>query len=325
MEQLANNPVTTLSGNILSGATTLGVTSGTAFPSSGDFTVKIGTELIRVTGVSGTTWTIARGQESTTAASHSSGDTVTQVVTTNVVSRLLTEMIQVGGYSSRPATARAGTEYVASDLGNVSWKHDGTNWNLNKPLYVPYANRVDVSGWTALNATGLTWDDRNGVNYPTCAGTSNNHIRGAYHALPSAPFTATLICGRYAFTQLHIAGGIILYDSGTSKVKFVIADGFDNGNRFIAENWTDPDNFSAALAGTDMLWVPHEWYYLRFEDDNTNWIYSFSLDGVTWVKYYSETRNSFLTPDKIGIGLYKQSDHFGTTVAPFHFFGYWEA
>jgi hypothetical protein len=86
VEQLANNPVTTLSSGINSSVTSLSVTSAAAFPSVGPFTIKIDTELLRVTGVSGTTFTVTRAQESTTAASHSTAATVSLQITHGDVS-----------------------------------------------------------------------------------------------------------------------------------------------------------------------------------------------------------------------------------------------
>lgn len=76
-----NNPSTTLSGALTAGATTLSVTSEALFPTLGRFTIIIDSEIILVTGVSGTTWTIERGAEGTTAAAHNNNATVTQILT----------------------------------------------------------------------------------------------------------------------------------------------------------------------------------------------------------------------------------------------------
>ena len=66
----------TLSSGINTSATTLSMASASSFPSSG--TVQIDQELITYTGVSGNDLTgLTRGANGTTAASHSSGDTVT--------------------------------------------------------------------------------------------------------------------------------------------------------------------------------------------------------------------------------------------------------
>jgi hypothetical protein len=89
VELLANLAASALSADITStSATTLTVTSATGFPAAvtgtSQFRILIGTEIMIVTNVSGTTFTVTRGAESTTAATHSSGDPVTHVVTAGV-------------------------------------------------------------------------------------------------------------------------------------------------------------------------------------------------------------------------------------------------
>ena len=79
------NASTTLSAAISStSSTSLTVASSTGFPvpvsGTTQFQILIDSEIINVTAVSGTTWTIARGQDGTTAATHSSGAAVTHIV-----------------------------------------------------------------------------------------------------------------------------------------------------------------------------------------------------------------------------------------------------
>ena len=78
-----NNAKTTLSADLSNSATSLGVASSSGFPSlSGshyfyatlDDTTNL--EVVKVTAVSGTTWTIVRAQDNTTARAYGSGDTV---------------------------------------------------------------------------------------------------------------------------------------------------------------------------------------------------------------------------------------------------------
>ena len=78
-----NNAKTTLSADLSNSATSLGVASSSGFPSlSGshyfyatlDDTTNL--EVVKVTAVSGTTWTIVRAQDNTTARAYNSGDTV---------------------------------------------------------------------------------------------------------------------------------------------------------------------------------------------------------------------------------------------------------
>src|ERR1700728_187381 len=81
-EQYADAAQTTLNGAITSGQTPLTVASAAGFPATAPFRILIDNELMIVTAGAGTTtWTVTRGAEGTTAAAHSNGATVTQVLT----------------------------------------------------------------------------------------------------------------------------------------------------------------------------------------------------------------------------------------------------
>lgn len=69
---------TKLSSGITNSQTTIPVASADGFPSNLPYTVTIGSEQLNVSGGQGThTWTVSRGANSTTPATHSSGDVVT--------------------------------------------------------------------------------------------------------------------------------------------------------------------------------------------------------------------------------------------------------
>lgn len=103
-EQFANNASSTLNGAINNSTTTIVVTSATTFPSTGNFRLLLGVnpltaEIVLVTGVSGNTFTVVRGQEGTTASSWPDLTTVTHILTAGAVNAL--SAVQNGGnYSS---------------------------------------------------------------------------------------------------------------------------------------------------------------------------------------------------------------------------------
>lgn len=70
---------TTLSASIAStGATSMTVTSASGFPGSGNYNIQIDSEILTVTAGQGTTtWTVTRGVNGSTAATHSNGAVVT--------------------------------------------------------------------------------------------------------------------------------------------------------------------------------------------------------------------------------------------------------
>ena len=82
--KFSNLGATTLATDLTSSATSISVVDGSVFPSlgSGDFffaTLDVfpnSTEIVKVTEISGNTLTVERGQDNTSAASHSAGDTV---------------------------------------------------------------------------------------------------------------------------------------------------------------------------------------------------------------------------------------------------------
>jgi hypothetical protein len=70
---------TTVPSALTASQTTITVASASGFPTSGTFRVRIDDEDMTVTGGQGTTtWTVTRGVNSTTAASHAAGQTISQ-------------------------------------------------------------------------------------------------------------------------------------------------------------------------------------------------------------------------------------------------------
>lgn len=81
-ENVANFAQTTLAAPLASGlgSTALTVTSASGFPAT-PFRIRIGSEILLVTAVAGTSWTASRAQESTSDAAYPEGELVTQVLT----------------------------------------------------------------------------------------------------------------------------------------------------------------------------------------------------------------------------------------------------
>lgn len=99
VEKFGNLAQSTLSAGITSGATTLTIVSATLFPTSGNFHIVVSAvaadnsltnpEIMLVTGVSGSTFTVTRAQEGTTAVAHSGGEVVANVLTAAVMNTLV--------------------------------------------------------------------------------------------------------------------------------------------------------------------------------------------------------------------------------------------
>ncbi len=116
-EQFAHDAQTTLSAEVTSATqTSIAVTSATAFPTAPVFRIRVSTEIMLVTAGAGTTtWTVARGQEGTTAlASIANGTVVEQVFTAEAMRRW------VNDYLPQPRHNR-----IAAWTGDTSWGQQG--------------------------------------------------------------------------------------------------------------------------------------------------------------------------------------------------------
>ena len=154
-ELFANRPVTVISagGTDAPSAGTVEtwtVVSSTGFPAASTSVSQFHiadnaapTEIIAVTNVSGTSWTVTRGAEGTTPLAHSAGFTVSQTVTAGFLGSCLTA----------PALADSATVYVTAD-GSDSY--NGLSWAAGKATIGAAIAALPSGGGTVEIGAG-TW------------------------------------------------------------------------------------------------------------------------------------------------------------------------
>lgn len=94
-ERFSNEAATTLVATITGAATSLTVASSSGFPAA-NFRIRIDDELMIVTAVVGTTWTVTRGAEGTGATGHSSGAAIQHVLTAGGLEQALADVLATG-------------------------------------------------------------------------------------------------------------------------------------------------------------------------------------------------------------------------------------
>jgi hypothetical protein len=282
-EQFVNNASSTLASGINNSVTSLAVASGTPFPSTGNFRLICEGEVMLCTARSGTTLTVVRGYEGTTAASHSSGVTISHILTADSFDRGGKDNVPLWGSDAPPLNL-----LVANDGQTVLTSAD--------------------FGWT--NQGGATLTDHNGSLTLRCPNNNGIAWRIAKLAAPSPPYT--LIAALQFFVPRDTSGsgnvqaGIILRQASTGKFyDFSVNSQSLTPQRYGANKWTDVNTFSAtpfALANPCFMGSV---VWLKVEDDNTNLKFSLGFDGIEFVQLYSEARGTFVTggPDEIGIGI----------------------
>lgn len=276
-EQFVNDSDTTLNGAINDTTTSITVTDGSVFPSSGDFRILIDDEILLVTARSTNTLTVVRGAESTTAASHSDAAVVTAIVTADALDKAFDDI--VGGYSDR------------------------------------YPYRI-LNGDTTLSSSDFTWVNQStatiidetwgGLTFTTPAASNDNH-RILVLSAPSTPYTLTAFClfgPGYNYGSTGSSIGILQRDSTDGKLKNISIRIGDTAGGIEVRKYNSPTSFNSEDAAlefaSDRLW-------LQLDDDGTDVTWLCSADGINFYEVYTETTATFWTSGADQLGMYVNS------------------
>lgn len=317
-EQFKNLSVTALAEDIDGSVTSFDVADASVLSSAGQFRINIEDELMLVTGVSTNTLTVTRGIEGTSTASHTNGDTVSQVLTAGAIDKRTEDDCLSDTYANRPAAGRAGRLYLPSD-DNVIYRDTGSSWRVCGFQPAPFAVSTPLaSSFTSVNNTDATLVDRMGglrISAPTNS-LNANKIQLFVRSLPTPPCTITAVfrfnfCTPLSQNDSPFIGLCFWNSSGTITYNLYVQFTAQGGGgqvrvtRFAAYTGT-----ASNLVGstTSQGWHPHisafTPVWLRLADDNTNrqaWV---SFDGFTWNLIHEESRTAnSLTADRVGLCL----------------------
>lgn len=297
-EKYANNATTSLSAAITSTtATSITITSATLFPSSPQFRILIDSEIMLVTGISGTTWTVTRGIEGSTAATHTTGSTVSLILTAGALDQITADNCQSGSISSLPAVEKAGRLYfptdspvILRDTGAI-WQPYGPIWNLSPP---------NLSGYTQFNAlTGDTVTQQNSqspvVFYQKTHGTNWNWS-GYYKATPATPFDIRIAMSAVCQGTNFTVAGLFLSDGTKYLTYYISSNGTIHGSQL---NTTTSWNVDF---GTAYNWLTSPLTWIRVTDDGTTRNWYLSDNAESWMQVATESHTNWLTPTRYGFG-----------------------
>lgn len=150
LETFSNHQGTVLAADINSSTTTVTIASATNFPSRPQYRIRVDDEIMLVTARTGTTLTVTRGSEGTTAASHTSPAVVSVVftaagignytyeVTPDICEGRLTGVSGVPIDTSSSSTTRT-TIYYTPYTGNRVRLYNGTTWDVHSTAEISLA------------------------------------------------------------------------------------------------------------------------------------------------------------------------------------------
>lgn len=301
MEQFTNNAATTLNNggsvNNSSDPVTFTVTSASGFPSTGNFRVLIGGEILKVTSVSGNNFTAARAQEGTSIATHADGLPVTHVLTKQALLNLMSDFNLTGTFASLPSAGILGRRYQCTDC--PFWYYDnGTTWDKffgSYPIVTP-------------DNTGFSWDNQGSLVLTTTkdsltfSGSLSSGVGLRYKTAPSAPWVAEIAWLLNPSIREGWIIGLGVRESSTGKCITFIYE--NNSNTLAVSTWkfTNTTTFSASYVDRAKgATIPSQPIFMKIENDNTNLIFSVSSDGVNWGTFDTRAKTDFLTPDQIAL------------------------
>lgn len=305
-EQYANSAKTTLNGAINNSTTTVIINSATGFPTSGNFRILVEAEIMLVTAVSGNTFTVTRGVESTTGASHADGLNVTHILTSASLKALFAQFNQYGPIANIPAAGNAGAVYTCSD-SPLTARDNGSTWD-----YFAYGCPVTPpsnSGWTWGNqGTATVTAAQGGLYIEDPTQYSAETIRFYYKSVPAIPYTCIM-----AFVPCYQPQGnfpqvgIMITDNTPSHLKGQTMTVRSGNPYFSIYHWTAYSTFSTTpLAAQSPVGYTPTLVWLKLVNLGSGGspakrIYYYSPNGINWMQYYVENYNADLVETRIGI------------------------
>lgn len=286
IERFSNQAVTTLSAAITTPtAVSCSVIDATAFPPTGSFRIKIDGEILLVTGVAGATFTIARGMEGTTPATHAAGASVIHLLTKGGLEARVANRFVSDLYANKPAAGVKGRLFLPKD-GLFLEYDDGSAWHKYGPcrrLKAP-----PQTGWTWVNqgnATATFTGSAILVEDPDLDANSPE-IRMLVRPLSA---------GMTQFVAALSFNGI---SSDSPRLGFCMRNPMDEdftvwglyygttyGSYLNYAHYSSPTTIETDPTFNGRVPAPQNLFWFKFEQTASDKRFQFSMDGLNWIKW----------------------------------------
>jgi len=301
-ELFKNLASTTLAEDLDDSETDVDVASAMGF-TVGDFRILVDSEIMKVTGVSGTTLTVVRGQEGTPTTAHTNGATVKHVLTAGALdAHDQNDLAAYDTFANRPAAGTPGRIFLPND-GIFIERDNGSIWEKFGPIW-PLTPPVAADFPTWVNQGAATFIDNKGAPFLLAPYTSSANLCCRVKDYPAGSFTVELafVLNVWPY-NMPSPGGLCIRDSISQKLT-VFGVGGSNGDQQVqAYNWNSPTSSSGNVTGaptchlgeTALIWLKY------YDDGATNRVVSYSVDGYNWVQMVSISRTDWMVPNQIGV------------------------
>lgn len=300
---------TTLVSDITSGTTSISVTDGSVFPTTG-CNLLINNELLRCTSRSSNTLTCVRGVDESTASAHSAGDDVFLLLSGSFTNRnLITRnknqtffssggggggsTVSSGPLASLPTAGTAGNVYLPTD-GIYQYVDNGGTYLKYGPLQLLTEPVNADFSW--VNQGAATVSTARGGVYLHNEGHAGESMSMRIKTIPTAPFVVTMACQIHMIAMSDLHCGMCLRE--TSSGKIVTNSAYSTG--FVQYKYSGSTSFAGQYNTKALPRGYSGLHWFRIEDDGTNRITSVSDNGVTFQVLHSVGNTDYITADQIG-------------------------
>lgn len=291
MEQFVNEASAALDGAINNSVTSITVKNGVRLPASGTFRARIDDELLIVTAVAGTTtWTVTRGAEGSTAASHSDSAAIYVIVTARAMDAIVS-VEEAGTEIANSRSLNFTDATVADDAGRVN-----ITTARFETIIAPMLANFTLDGHSIPGTPTATQQGRSIVIWHP--GTSTVANVELYQSPPPTPYT--VIAKLTPFSPAWGSVSACLYLGDGTKLQRL---GMQlQNNQLIVDRYSSWNAFATSILGaTDSMFSRTSWF--RITDSGSTQTFSISPDGQAWLQIWSQASNAYLTTSRVGICL----------------------
>jgi len=286
-EVFANLATTTMNqgSTLASGGTSLTVTSSSSFPSTGNFRIKIESEIILVTAVSSNTFTLVRGQEGTSAAAHVDGLAVTHVLTKGAI-----QAVQ----QARPVfTNTATTPYTMDSSGNpfdvliLHNKSGAVSYVMPAPTAGRHIELLDLTGAVNTLANNVFFIPNGAEKFNTSAGFA---LTGTNYNFTNGSGTVTATGSKF---QSELAVGMSVQSSNQAGVNYRVTAIASDLSMTVSPTFGGSTTATATATRTSLTFAANGGR-LFFDSDGTDWFVN--GDGAPTILTYTASSGGTVAP-----------------------------
>lgn len=224
--------------------------------------------------------------------------------------------------AAAPAVSAAGAGSIYFDSGSNKFKASQNG--------AAYVDLIGGSGSSFYPLTPVVNSDYSWVNQDTAAITVNSagtvilyappvsgdQLRCRVKAYPAAPFSVVMGFMPVIVEANFFNCGLVIRDSAGGACASFGIGAANTGSSINGVKWNSVSSYNAnyySLQISPYLGMQ----FLKYTDDNTNRIISWSADGEVFVDIFSVGRTDFLTPNQIGFMADSNNTTYGSSIAVF--------